>query len=128
MIAKGAQQQRNGVLASLGLVADSLRMLPRERAGEEHWSATEWAETRKGWIFITSSATEREALRPLHSLWIDLLGLRLLNEPKESQHPVWFVLDELASLQRLPQLHTAITENQEGEKSACAGLPGQGPA
>jgi len=28
MIAKGAQQQRNGVLASLGLVADSLRMLP----------------------------------------------------------------------------------------------------
>jgi len=27
MIAKGAQQQRNGVLASLGLIADSLRML-----------------------------------------------------------------------------------------------------
>ena len=30
MIAKGAQQQRNGVLASLGLIADSLRMLPRK--------------------------------------------------------------------------------------------------
>ncbi len=28
MIAKGAQQQRSGVLASLGLIADSLRMLP----------------------------------------------------------------------------------------------------
>jgi hypothetical protein len=74
MIAKGAQQQRNGVLASLGLVADSLRMLPtREQAGDRTWSATEWSENRAGWIFITSSATEREALRPLHSLWIDLL-------------------------------------------------------
>ena len=27
--------------------------------------------------------SEREALRPLHSLWIDLLVLRLLNEPKD---------------------------------------------
>jgi hypothetical protein len=43
MIAKGAQQQRNGVLASLGLIADSLRMLPRKDKAESHWSATEWA-------------------------------------------------------------------------------------
>jgi type IV secretory pathway TraG/TraD family ATPase VirD4 len=73
MIAKGAQQQRNGVLASLGLVADSLRMLPTKAQAKTTWSATEWSEKREGWIFITSSATEREALRPLHSLWIDLL-------------------------------------------------------
>ncbi len=47
MIAKGAQQQRNGVLASLGLIADSLRMLPRKDRTARHWNATEWAETRK---------------------------------------------------------------------------------
>ena len=35
MIAKGAQQQRNGVLASLGLIADSLRMLPRKEKSRE---------------------------------------------------------------------------------------------
>jgi Type IV secretion-system coupling protein DNA-binding domain len=87
MIAKGAQQQRNGVLASLGLIADSLRMLPRKEKTTHHWSATEWAENRKGWIFLTSKPSEREALRPLHSLWIDLLVLRLLNEPKDGQHP-----------------------------------------
>ncbi len=43
-----------------------------------------------------------EPLRPLLSLWIDLLILRLLNTPKPGQRPVWFVIDELASLQRLP--------------------------
>lgn len=125
MIAKGAQQQRNGVLASLGLIADSLRMLPRKDKTRNHWSATEWAENRKGWIFLTSKPSEREALRPLHSLWIDLLVLRLLNEPKEGQHPVWFVLDELASLQRLPQLHTAITENRKSKNPIVLGFQGK---
>lgn len=125
MIAKGAQQQRNGVLASLGLIADSLRMLPKKETAHTRWSATEWAEERKGWIFITSKPSEREALRPLHSLWIDLLVLRLLNEPKESQHPVWFVLDELASLQRLPQLHTAITENRKSKNPLVLGFQGK---
>lgn len=125
MIAKGAQQQRNGVLASLGLIADSLRMLPRKETADSRWSATEWAEERKGWIFLTSKPSEREALRPLHSLWIDLLVLRLLNEPKESQHPVWFVLDELASLQRLPQLHTAITENRKSKNPLVLGFQGK---
>jgi hypothetical protein len=125
MIAKGAQQQRNGVLASLGLIADSLRMLPKKQTAHSHWSATEWAEDRKGWIFITSKPSEREALRPLHSLWIDLLVLRLLNEPKQGQHPVWFVLDELASLQRLPQLHTAITENRKSKNPLVLGFQGK---
>lgn len=126
MIAKGAQQQRNGVLASLGLVADSLRMLPtREQAGDRTWSATEWSENRAGWIFITSSATEREALRPLHSLWIDLLVMRLLTAPQQNQTPVWFVLDELASLQRLPQLHTAITENRKSRNPLVLGFQGK---
>ena len=126
IIEPGAQQQRAGVLASLGLIADSLRMLPtKEQAQGRTWSATQWAEKRQGWIFITSKATEREALRPLHSLWIDLLVLRLLNAPTPEQRPVWFVLDELASLQRLPQLHTAITENRKSKNPLILGFQGK---
>ncbi len=126
IIAKGAQQQRAGVLASLGLIADSLRMLPtKEQTGGRTWSATRWSEKREGWIFITSQATEREALRPLHSLWIDLLVLRLLTSPTEEQRPVWFVLDELASLQRLPQLSTALTENRKSKNPLILGFQGK---
>ena len=105
-----AHQQRAGVLGSLGLVADSLRLLPKKDDGNGAWTATEWTEKRQGWIFLTSLPAEREALRPLQSLWIDWLVLRLLNEPTEAQKRVWFIIDELASLQKLPQLHTAITE------------------
>jgi type IV secretory pathway TraG/TraD family ATPase VirD4 len=125
MIAKGAQEQRNGVLASLGLVADSLRMLPTRAEAKAVWTATEWAEERKGWIFITSQPAQRAALRPLHSLWIDLLVMRLLSEPKPEQKRVWFVLDELASLQRLPQLHTAICENRKSRNPLVLGFQGK---
>ena len=113
LIDRSAPQQRSGVLGSLSLVADSFRLLPKKEDAKTEWTAREWSKERKGWIFITSQPAEREALRPLHSLWIDMLVLRLLTAPTAEQHPVWFVLDELASLQKLPQLHTAITENRK---------------
>lgn len=120
-----APHQRTGVLGSLNMSADSFRLLPRQEETTAAWTATKWAETRRGWIFITSRPTLREALRPLISLWIDLLVLRLLNEPDPGQRPVWFVIDELASLQRLPQLHTAITENRKSQNPVILGFQGR---
>ena len=120
-----AHQQRAGVLGSLGLVADSLRLLPKKSETSGAWTATEWAEKRQGWIFLTSLPAEREALRPLQSLWIDWLVLRLLNEPTVDQKRVWFVIDELASLQKLPQLHTAITENRKSRNPVVLGFQGK---
>jgi hypothetical protein len=120
-----AHQQRAGVLGSLGLVADSLRLLPKRSEGNGAWTATEWAEKRQGWIFLTSLPAEREALRPLQSLWIDWLVLRLLNEPTKEQNRVWFVIDELASLQKLPQLHTAITESRKSRNPVVLGFQGK---
>jgi Type IV secretion-system coupling protein DNA-binding domain len=120
-----APQQRTGVLGSLNMVADSFRLLPTESEGNGIWTATEWAEKRQGWIFITSRPALREALRPLISLWLDILVLRLLTEPHPGQRPAWFVIDELASLQRLPQLHTAITENRKANNPVILGFQGR---
>jgi hypothetical protein len=64
-------------------------------------------------------------LRPLHSLWIDILVMRLLKRPKPGQKKVWFVIDELASLQRLPQLHTAITESRKSKNPLVLGFQGK---
>jgi hypothetical protein len=125
LIDSKAHQQRAGVLGSLGLVADSLRLLPKKPEGNGAWTATEWAERRQGWVFITSLPPEREALRPLQSLWIDWLVLRLLNEPTSEQKRVWFVLDELASLQKLQQLHTAMTENRKSNNPVVLGFQGK---
>ena len=76
------RSRSSGVLGSLGLVADSSAPFARlaKRLQGREWCATDWAEEREGWIFLTSTEAQQEALRPLHSLWIDLLVLRLLDE------------------------------------------------
>ena len=125
LINRCAPHQREGVLGSLNMWADSFRLLPKQEEASSIWTATKWSETRQGWVFITTRSTLRAALRPLISLWIDLLVLRLLNEPDPGQKRVWFVIDELASLQRLPQLHTAITENRKCRNPVVLGLQGR---
>jgi type IV secretory pathway TraG/TraD family ATPase VirD4 len=124
-IDRKAGPQRAGVLASLGLVAKCFRILPEKAQTNGTWNARTWAKERKGWVFITSRPAERETLRPLHSLWIDLLVMRLLTAPQPGQKPVWFVIDELASLQKLPQLHTAITENRKSKNPLVLGFQGK---
>jgi type IV secretory pathway TraG/TraD family ATPase VirD4 len=51
-----------------------------------------------------------------------MLVLRLLNEPKPNQKRVWSVIDELASLHCLPQLHTAITEDRKSNNPVILGF------
>jgi type IV secretory pathway TraG/TraD family ATPase VirD4 len=124
-IDRKAGPQRAGVLSSLGLVAKCFRLLPERDDNRPVWNARTWSKKRQGWIFITSRPPERETLRPLHSLWIDLLVMRLLTAPQPGQKPVWFVIDELASLQKLPQLHTAITENRKSRNPLILGFQGK---
>ncbi len=63
---------------------------------------------------------------PLVSLWLDLLVMRLFDESAEvetgSPRPVWFVLDEVASLQNLPKLHDAMTRNHKTNNPVVLGI------
>ncbi|MGC2496423.1 MAG: type IV secretion system DNA-binding domain-containing protein, partial [Acidobacteriaceae bacterium] len=80
MIHSTAPNQRSGVMGSLNMVADAFRLLPPERETKRRWSAYQWGQERRGWLFLTSKPTMRERLQPLLSLWLDLLVLRLMNE------------------------------------------------
>ena len=63
-------------------------------------------------------------MRPLISLWLDLLVLRMMNDDS-AKRKTWFVLDELASLQRLPQLTMAVTENRKSNNPMVLGFQGK---
>ena len=124
-IYRGAGPQRGGVLGALNMVADSLKLLPKESETKQRWTTEEWARQRSGWLFLTSTPRFRERLLPLMSLWLDTLVLRLMNQGDPSLRHAWFVLDELASLQRLPQLHTALTENRKSGNPVVIGFQGR---
>ncbi|TCK75215.1 type IV secretion system DNA-binding domain-containing protein [Acidipila rosea] len=122
----GAPAQRAGVLSSLNMVADSLELLPEWEYTRKTFATAEWYTERKRWVFLTSSAAYREKVLPLHSAWLDLFILRMMGYCEDqAAKPVWFVLDELASLNKLPQLHTAVTENRKYGNPVVMGLQGR---
>lgn len=124
-IYRGAGPQRGGVLGALNMVADSLKLLPKQSDTKQRFTTEEWARQKSGWLFLTSIPRFRERLLPLMSLWLDTLVLRLMNQGDPTMRHAWFVLDELASLQRLPQLHTALTENRKSGNPVVIGFQGR---
>jgi Type IV secretion-system coupling protein DNA-binding domain len=122
----GAPAQRAGVLASLNMVADSLELLPEWEHTRPTFATAEWYTSRKRWVFLTSTPAYRAKILPLHSVWLDLFTLRMMGYCEDyTAKPVWFVLDELASLNKLPQLHTAVTENRKYGNPVVMGFQGR---
>lgn len=122
----GAPAQRAGVLASLNMVADSFELLPEWEHTRPTFATAEWYASRKRWVFLTSTPAYRTKILPLHSVWLDLFILRMMGYCEDhTAKPVWFVLDELASLNKLPQLHTAVTENRKYGNPVVMGFQGR---
>ena len=126
MIDPTAPAQRVGVLSSLNLVADSFELLPEGGNGRQDFATADWIKERKRWVFLTSQSEYREKILPLHSVWLDLFILRMQGPCQDpAAKPVWFVLDELASLNKLPQLHAAVTENRKYGNPVVLGFQGR---
>ena len=122
---KTAGPQRAGVLASLNMIADSLHLLPKKEEAKEWFSTGKWRFERTRWVFLTSRPALRERILPLHSAWLDLFILRMMAPGVNPAEPVWFVLDALASLNKLPQLHTAVTESRKYGNPVVLGFQGR---
>ena len=110
VISRDAPEQRAGVLGSLSLMAGTLRQIPSEK-DHEGFSFHSWSmKTNRPWIFLGNMVSDRDALTPLISAWLDV-AFRTLT--RDGLSPTWIFLDELRTLRRLPYFPTAL---QEGRK------------
>ena len=121
MIDASAPSQRAGVLASLSMVGEAFQLIPDRTETKGTWSAYEWAQHRKGWLFLTSTPQTLDRLRPLISVWFDLLLMRLL----AGGSPVWIILDELPTLNKLPKLPEALAVARKPNVRLVIGLQGR---
>lgn len=123
VISPNAPAQRQGVLGTLAKAVKALEHLPRREQATREWSVRSWVRRRQrrgGWIFLGSQPSTRGALMPVYSLWLDMLIVQSITSALVHEAalpvPIWFVLDELPALGRLPQLSMGLAE---GRKAAC---------
>lgn len=69
-------------------------------------------------LFLSSIADKHESLKPLLSLWLDLSLNALLSQDQQAsnrfwQRRIWFIIDELPSLQKLPALNYGLAESRQ---------------
>jgi len=113
----GAHEQGAEIVATAFNATNPFRYLSGD--AEQAWSALEWAQSRAGWLFLTSTEDSREAALPLQSVWLDCVVRRLMAE-QERRGPVWIIADELPVLKRQSQLETLVVRGRK--RGLCAVL------
>ena len=71
------------------------------------------ATARDSWLFITARPDQRQTLTPLISAWVDIAINALMVLPANQNRRLWFVIDELAALQKLPRLQMGLAESRK---------------
>lgn len=126
MLNKNADSQYAGITGTLTQVAEAFRMVPPDD-GRPVWSAREWCQHRKGKIFITNTAKTRTGLRPLQTLWIDIIIREVLSMGERPDLPgVLMIIDEMASLLEIGQLASAFREMRKAGLMIAVGFHDRG--
>lgn len=80
----------------------------------------DWLSDGRGMIFITNYSNVEDTLRPILSLFVDLLGRKLLSMPDSQNRRIFFMLDEFGTLQRLSSILKLLTLSRS--KGGCVFL------
>ena len=86
------------------------------------FSVREWIKKPEGNIYITNYSHIKETLRPILSLFIDLIGRVVLSLPDDRQRRIFFFLDEFGTLQRLSTIVNLLTLGRSKGASCWVGI------
>jgi type IV conjugative transfer system coupling protein TraD len=114
------------VRSTLGMVMEAFAYL---KSDKKPFSIRDWVqkaqeeeqeeEERKGkkkdkdWLFLSSSTEQRELLAPLLSTWLSIAYKALMGLDESYTRRLWFIIDELPSLNVLPNLPKALAETRK---------------
>lgn len=81
----------------------------------EPFSIRKWVqdESQEGWIFVSTKADQKAALRPLITSWMDIAASAILSIPPDIHRRIWLSLDELPTLNKLPSLLNTMTNSRK---------------
>jgi len=86
------------------------------------FSISKWIEEGEGKIFISSYPDIKDLLRPILSMFIDILSRKLLSLQDSLNRRIYIFLDEFGSLQFLPSIVDLLTRGRSKGASVWIGI------
>ena len=74
------------------------------------------------WLFISATSKTRGMIRPLASLWANILSNNIMSLMPSPNRRIWMIIDELPALNKLPALSTALAEFRKYGGAIIAGV------
>ena len=111
------------VRSNVANYTSALRFLPLDG---KPFRLREWvaAERSDEWIFLNAADAQLASVRPLLSMWLEVLTNALLSLPPSQKRRIWLVIDELPALQKIPSLEDFLARSRK--HGGCAVLAIQG--
>ncbi len=121
IVSSSAPETSAGIQATVGKNIAVLKHLqPKGNFSIRKWFT---GPQEKGWLFITATPNQRVTLRPLISAWISIAIKALMDRSThKNNNNMWFIIDELPALQKIPSLPTALAESRKYGGCFVAGL------
>lgn len=86
------------------------------------WVSQVEGENEGKWLFLLASPDNRELMKPLVSIWVDIIVNKIMNLGVSYDRRIWLVIDELPALKKLPSLPTALSEFRKYGGCIMAGI------
>ena len=124
IISADSPRMANSVRMMLNTYLDGLRLLPDEG---EAFSITDWIENdaEDATLFLASRADMHETLKPLLTVWMDTAVRALMSRPRDPGRRIWFIIDEMAALQKLPSIMDGLARGRQFGAAFVLGIQAQ---
>ncbi|HUX78538.1 MAG TPA: type IV conjugative transfer system coupling protein TraD [Alphaproteobacteria bacterium] len=109
---KDNEKTTGSIRSVLSSQIEGLRQL---ETTQESFSLRNWVmnQEQRGVLFITARSDQRQPLKPLISAWVDMAINALMVLPENYNRRLWFIIDELTALQKLPSLPMGLAEGRK---------------
>lgn len=79
---------------------------------DKSFSIKEWIRDEKetGILFLLCTPQQRQTMSALFTVWTDMAVNQIMELGVSAERRIWFIIDELASLKKLPSLSTMLSE------------------
>ena len=127
LAAKEIEKTAISIKATLTTYSKALLYLPDDTktSDKELFSISKWIANpsiQDSFLIIGTNKKKKTALNPLLSAWLDIAARAILSLHENIDRRVWFFVDELPSLQKLPSLSELLAEGRKSGACVLAGI------